>query len=335
MQVSTKKGRSLLSSALSAALLTGALATTAGSVNAASFPDRPITVVVGFAPGGATDVLTRLVTNSMATELKQPIVVVNKAGANSNIGADQVVRSNKDGYTMYTGTISNTINNTLYKNLRFDFPKDFAPVGLMANIANILVINPNKPYKTLPQLIEYAKANPGKVSCASAGVGSSIHMSCELFKIKTGTDILHVPYRGSAPAVVDLLAGQVDIMFDNLPSAIVHIRSNNLIPLAVTTPTRQDSLPDTPTFVESGFSDFIVQAWFGLNVPAGTPQDRIDILNKALNQALKNPEVVQAFQKNGFLFPPPPNSPASFGEHVEQQTKTWGDVVNAAGVVVQ
>ena len=319
---------------LSVALLIGSVCAMPVA-QAQTYPDRPVSVIVGFAPGGATDILARLVTKVMADDLGQSFVVENRAGANSNIGADYVLRGKNDGYTMYTGTISNAINNTLYRDLRFDFPKDFDSVGLMANIANMLVINPDKPYKTLPELIDYAKANPGDVTCASAGVGSSIHMSCELFKIKTDTDILHVPYRGSAPAVVDLIAGQVDIMFDNLPSSVPHVRAGKLNALAVTTPERQASLPEAPTFVESGFEDFVVQAWFGLNVPAGTPKDRIDILNAALNKALKHPEVVAAYEKNGFLLPTPPNSPETYGEQVSQQAKLWGEVVDTAKVVVQ
>src|SRR5690606_6625740 len=215
------------------------------------------------------DILARLVAKSLTDELKQTVIVENKAGANSNIGAEYVARAKNDGYTIYVGTIANTINRSLYKDLRYDFVKDFEPIGLMATIPNVLVVNPKLPVKTVQDYIEYAKANPGKLTCASSGVGSSINMSCELFKIQTSTDILHVPYRGSGPAVTDLLGGQVDSMFDNLPSCLPHIQAGNLRPIATTTARRVKALPDTATFIEAGVKDFVEQYWFGLNAPAG------------------------------------------------------------------
>ncbi len=321
---------------LVAAALIASLGLAASPIaQAADFPDRPLTVVVGYAAGGATDILARLVSKALSDELGQPVVVENRAGANSNIGADYVSRASKDGYTIYVGTIANTINRALYKDLRYDFLKDFEFVGMMASIANVLVVNPERPYKTVSEYIDYAKAHPGKVTCASSGTGSSIHMSCELFKIRTGTDILHIPYRGSGPAVVDLLAGQVDSMFDNLPSSIAHIKAGKLRAIATTTAQRVGNLPDTPTFVENGLKDFVVQSWFGLVVPAGTPADVVSTLNQALNRALAQPDVVQAYEKNGFQKPAAPNSPESFRAHATAEVAQWAEVVEQGKITVE
>ncbi len=296
----------------------------------AAYPERPVTIVVGYAAGGATDILARVVAKSLASELGQTVIVENKAGANSNIGAEYVTRAKKDGYTLYVGTIANTINRALYKNLNYDFLNDFAPVGLMASIPNVLVVNPKLPIKTVSEYIAYAKANPGKLTCASSGIGSSIHMSCELFKLRTGTDILHVPYRGSGPAVADLLGGQVDSMFDNLPSSIAHIKAGTLRPVATTTRSRVPTLPEVLTFAEAGVKDFVVQSWFGLSVPAGTPAPVITTLNKALNIALKSPEVVETFAKSGFVAPEAPNSPAQAKAYTEAEIEKWAKVVSQA-----
>lgn len=302
---------------------------------AASYPERPVSVVVGYAAGGATDILARLVARSMADELGQPFIVENKAGANSNIGADYVSRAKNDGYTLYVGTIANTINRALYKDLRYDFLNDFEYVGMMATIANVLVVNPERPYSTVQEYIDYVKANPGKVTCASSGTGSSIHMSCELFKIRTGTDILHVPYRGSGPAVADLLGGQVDSMFDNLPSSISHIQSETLRPIATTTLDRVPNLPETPTFAEEGVEDFVVQSWFGLTAPADTPDDIVETLNAALNKVLQSPEIVEAYKKNGFQMPVAPNSPESFRAYATAEVEQWATVVEQAELSVE
>lgn len=318
-----------------AAIGTGvALSLASLTANAADYPDRTVTFVVGYAAGGATDILARLISKSMSEELGQPIIVENKAGANSNIGADYVARAKNDGYTVYVGTIANTINRALYKDLRHDFLKDFEPIGLMATIANVLVVNPKRPYKTVQEYIDYAKANPGDVTCASSGTGSSIHMSCELFKIRTGTDILHIPYRGSGPAVADLLGGQVDSMFDNLPSSMAHIQSGALRAVATTTADRVDSLPDTPSFKEEGVEDFVVQSWFGLSAPAGTPEPIIATLNTALNNALKKPEVIETYKKSGFRMPAAPNSPETFRAHATAEVEQWGKVVEQANIEV-
>lgn len=317
----------LFGAALPVLLLNSAIASAQDN-----YPTRPINMVVGYSAGGATDILARLIARSLADELKQSVIVENKAGANSNIGAEYVARAKNDGYTIYVGTIANTINRALYKDLRYDFVKDFEPIGMMASISNVLVVNPKLPFKSVQDYIQFAKEHPGKLTCASSGIGSSINMSCELFKLQTGTNILHVPYRGSGPAVADLLGGQVDSMFDNLPSSLAHIQAGTLRPIATTTSTRVKSLPNTPTFVEEGVKDFLVQSWFGLNAPAGTPAPIINRLNQALNKALQKPEVIAAFDKNGFMAPEQPNSPDSFGQYAQSEIEKWDAVVKKANL---
>ncbi|VFR31337.1 Tricarboxylate transport protein TctC [plant metagenome] len=300
----------------------------------AAYPDRPITFVVGYAAGGATDILARLVAKGVSEELRQPVVVENRTGANSNIGAEVVARAQPDGYTIYVGSIANTINRTLYSKLNYDL-REFAPVALLATVPNILVVNPKVPVKTVQEYIAHAKANPGKFNCASSGTGSSINMSCELFKMETKTNILHVPYRGSGPAVVDLLGGQVDSMFDNLPSSIGHVQAGKLRALAVTGAKRAPQAPDVPTMLETGIpelKDFNVVSWFGLTAPPGTPPEVVKTLHDATLRALKRPEIVQAYEKNGFDAPPPPNTPQTFAKWINDETERWGAVVRAAGL---
>lgn len=299
-----------------------------------NYPNRAVTLVVGYAAGGATDILSRLIAKSLTDELKQSVIVENKAGANSNIGADYVANAKHDGYTLYVGSIANTINRSLYKKLQYDIVKDFEPVGLMATISNVLVVNPKLPIHSVKEYIQYAKDHPGKLTCASSGVGSSIHMSCELFKIKTGTKILHVPYRGSGPAVADLLGGHVDSMFDNVPSSLQHIQAGELRALATTTSERAPALPKVPTFAEAGVKDFLVHSWFGIYAPAGTPAPVVDKLNQALNTVLKSPEVLDAYKKNGYMAPKPPNSPASFKQFTQSEIDKWAEVVKKAHLSV-
>ena len=314
------------------AALAGALALTAPGWAAKPYPERPVTLVVGYAAGGATDIVARLVAKALTEELGQTIVVENKTGANSNIGAEIVSRAAPDGYTLYVGSIANTINRTLYSKLNYDFIKDFKPIGLLATIPNILVVNPKLPVKTVPEYLAYAKAPPGKLTCASSGSGSSIHLSCELFKMQTGTDILHVPYRGSGPAVADLLGGQVDSMFDNLPSSLPHVQAGKLRAIGVTSPQRLPAVPDVPTLAESGLPGFDVESWFGLMAPAGTPQPVIDRLNQAMNKALANPALLASFQQSGFYAPQQPNTPETFGKKIASEIDKWGAVVKRADI---
>lgn len=318
--------------AASVAALAGALALSAPGWAAKPYPERPVTLVVGYAAGGATDIVARLVAKALTEELGQTIVVENKTGANSNIGAEIVSRAAPDGYTLYVGSIANTINRTLYSKLNYDFVKDFKPIGLLATIPNILVVNPKLPVKTVSEYLAYAKANPGKLTCASSGSGSSIHLSCELFKMQTGTDILHVPYRGSGPAVADLLGGQVDSMFDNLPSSLPHVQAGKLRAIGVTSPQRLPAVPDVPTLAESGLPGFDVESWFGLMAPAGTPQPVIERLSQALNKALADPALVASYKQSGFYAPQPPNTPETFAKKIASEIDKWGAVVKRADI---
>ncbi len=303
-----------------------------GQVSAQSYPDRPVTMIVGYAPGGATDKVARLVAKALTEQLKQSFVVENRVGANSNIGAEIVARAKPDGHTLYVGSAANAINKTLYTKIGYDVLKDFAPVAMLTTIANILVINPKLPVTNVKEFIAYAKANPGKATCASSGAGSSIHLSCELFKMEAGVDLLHVPYKGSGPAVIDLIGGQVDSMFDNLPSAIGQVKAGKLRALAVTSSSPVPFAPEVPTISTSGVPGFDVTAWFALYAPVGTPQTVIDKLNAEVNKALALDEVKQAYESAGFQLPPAPNSAAQLGKFTEAEVNKWAAVIKKTGL---
>ncbi|GHC96360.1 MFS transporter [Pseudorhodoferax aquiterrae] len=296
---------------------------------AETWPAKPVRLVVGYAAGGATDVVTRLVGQKMGELLGQPIVVDNRTGANSNVGAEVVARAPADGYTLYVYTIANTINASLYGKLGYDPRKDFAPIGLMAKIPNILVVHPSLPVKTVADYQRFAKAEKNGITFASSGSGSSIHLSGEMFKMQTGLNMLHVPYRGSAPAVADLLGGQVQSMFDNAPSSLPHVQSGKLRAIAVTSAQRLPMLPDVPTLAESGFPGLDVQSWFGLAAPAGTPAPVIAQLNKALNQALDAPEVKKRLQD--LAASPASGTPEQMRTFAEAEITRWQAVVKASG----
>ena len=301
---------------------------------AAAYPDKPVTLIVGYAPGGATDRVARLVAKTLTEQTKQTFIVENKAGANSNIGAEFVSRAKPDGYTLYVGSIANTINRTLYNQLNYDLVKDFTQVAMLASVPNILVVNPRLPIKTVAEYIAYAKANPDKLSCASSGSGSSIHLSCELFKSATGTTILHVPYKGSGPAVSDLVGGQVDSMFDNFPASIAQVRAGKLRVLGVTTLERVPFAPDVPTIAESGLPGFFVTSWFGVMAPTGTPQPVVEKLNAEINRALNTAEIRDAYFQAGFVMPPTPNSQVQFNAFVHAEIDRWAKVVTKSNIKV-
>jgi len=294
-----------------------------------AYPNKPIKLVVGYAAGGATDVIARLVGQKLGDGLGQTVVIDNRAGANSNVGAEAVARSPADGYTLYVYTIANTINATLYPKLGYDPEKDFEPIGLIAKVPNILVVNKDVPVRTLAEYVAYTKAQPQGVTFASSGSGSSIHLSGEMFKMVTKLNMLHVPYRGSAPAVSDLLGGQVQSMFDNAPSAMPHIQSGRLRPIAITSPQRSPLLPDVPTFIESGYADFDVQSWFGLAAPAGTPAAVVNKLNAELAKVLALPEVKKRLAEMGAT--PAGGSPADMRKFAAAEIKRWNAVVKASG----
>lgn len=264
---------------------------------ATPWPSKPVKLVVGYAAGGATDVIARLVAIKLGEQLGQPLLVDNRTGANSNVGAEYVARAPADGYTLYVYTIANTINASLYGKLGYDPVKDFEPVGLIAKIPNILVVNPSLPVKNVAEYVRFAKESKEGITFASSGSGSSIHLSGEMFKMQAGLNMLHVPYRGSAPAITDLLGGQVQSMFDNTPSALPHVQGGRLRAIAITSARRSPLLPDVPTLAESGYPGFDVQSWFGLAAPAGTPRAVIDRLNTALGKVLAAPDVRQRLQE--------------------------------------
>ncbi len=329
-----KMGASGLVLSVAAAFSLGTASSTHAQTSAASFPDKPVTIVLGYPAGGATDRVTRLAAKALSEQTGQSFIVENRAGANSNIGAEYVARTKPDGYTLYVGTIANAINRTLYTKLNYDILQDFTPIGLLASVPNVLVINPKLPIHSVPEYIAYARTNPGKLTCASAGSGSSIHLSCELFKIETNTNILHVPYKGSGPAVADLMGGQVDSMFDNLPSALPHIKSGKLRALGVTSPERVAIAKDLPTLSQAGLPDFAVMSWFGLFARAGTPKPIIDKLNVELNRALNDPAMRETFIEAGFVSPTPPNSPQQLDAFTQGEIARWRKVINTTGIKV-
>ena len=319
---------------MSHALISAALACGVPAAQAAdsSFPTRPVRLVVGYAAGGATDVLARLVAQKMGEALGQPIVVENRAGANSNVGAEVVAKATPDGYTLYVFTIANTINATLYDKLGYDPVRDFEPVGMIAKIPNVLVVNPKLPVKTVADYVRLAKESSDGVTFASSGSGSSIHLSGEMFRSRSGANMLHVPYKGSAPAVTDLLGGQVQSMFDNAPSALPHVKSGKLRAIAVTSAQHMPQLPDVPTVAESGLPGFDVQSWFSIAAPAGTPKPVIDKLNTALNKALNASDVRERMRD--LAATPEPGTPEQLRTFAASEIKRWHDVVKQSGARV-
>jgi len=318
--------RTLLALAGAGAL---ALAPLAAQAQAA-FPSKALTIVVPFSAGGTTDILARVVGQYMAKDLGQPVIVDNRAGAGGNIGAQMVARAAPDGYTLLMGTVgTHAINQSLYKKMAFDPIKDFAPLSRVALVPNLLVANPSQPYKSVKELIAYAKANPGKVSFASSGSGTSIHLSGEMFQQMAGVDMQHIPYKGSAPALTDLLGGQTAIMFDNMPSVIGHVKAGKLRPLAVTTPQRSPALPEVPTIAEAGVPGYSATSWFGLLVPAGTPAPVIAKLNGSILKALADPEVRKKLAEQGAE--PHGEKPEQFAEFIRSETAKWGETVKKSG----
>ena len=299
----------------------------------AAYPNKVITIVVPFAAGGTTDILARLVGQALGTELGQQVIVDNRAGAGGNIGSQLVARAPADGYTLLMGTVgTHAINAALYPKMPFDHVKDFAPISRVANVPNLLVANPQQPFKNVKELIAYAKANPGKINFGSSGNGSSIHLSGELFKMMTKVDMVHVPYKGSAPAMNDLLGNQIAIMFDNLPSAMQHVRSGKLRPIAVTTAKRSPELPDVPTIAEAGLPGYEATSWFGLFAPAKTPADVVDKIDAALIKVLASADLKKRLSEQGAE--PYAEKPAQFAEFIKTETAKWGKVVKDSGASV-
>jgi tripartite-type tricarboxylate transporter receptor subunit TctC len=298
-----------------------------------SYPDKVITMVVPFPAGGTTDILARVVGQYLSDEFGQQVIIENRGGAGGNIGSQAVAQAEPDGYTLLMGTVgTHAINASLYASMPFDPVKDFQPLSRVAMVPNLLVANPQQPFKTVQELIDYAKANPGTITYASSGNGTSIHLSAELFKTMAGVDMLHVPYKGSALALTDLLGNQVAIMFDNLPSAIQHVRAGKLRAIAVTSAKRSPQLPNTPTIAEAGLPGYEATSWFGLFAPAGTPQPVVDKLNAAIVKAIADPKVSEQFEHQGAE--PYPETPAEFAAFIEAELVKWGKVVKDSGARV-
>jgi tripartite-type tricarboxylate transporter receptor subunit TctC len=297
------------------------------------YPNRTVKIIVPFAPGGSTDVVARILADRLGAELRQAFVVENKPGAGGNIGADAVAKANPDGYTLLMGTTGVlAINKYLYKDMSFDPDRDLAPVSYTSLITNILVVNPQVPARTVSDLVRLAKAEPGRLTFASSGAGSSTHLSAELFKSMAGVDILHVPYKGSSQALTDVMAGQVTMLFDNAPSSMPFIEQNRLRAIAVTSTKRLPNLPDVPTIDEAGVKGYESLSWSGIVAPAATPRRVIDKLNAAIEKILRDPDVKQKFA--GLGVEPVGGPPEAFTRHIRAESEKWGRVVKAANITL-
>jgi tripartite-type tricarboxylate transporter receptor subunit TctC len=312
-----------------AAIFFAALLAAAPPAHAQKYPERPIRMVVPFAPGGGTDIIGRIVGQGLSEALGQPVVIDNRGGAGSTLGTEIAAKSPADGYTLLFGNISLAFNATLYTRLRYDTLRDLAPVTLAAVQPNIMVIHPAIPARNLKEFIDLARANPGKYNYASAGTGSGTHLAAELLKLLTKIDIVHVPYKGTGPALTDLLGGQVNMMVSTFASALPHVKSGRMRALAVTTAKRSPATPDVPTLVEGGVPGFDYSTWYGLLAPAGTPKAVIDTLNAATHRVLRRDDIRQRLEQQGV--DPVMNSPAEFTAYLKSETEKWGKVVKATG----
>ena len=314
-----------------------ALALVFGSANAyaQSYPSKPIRLVVPYPPGGPLDIMARAIGQKLTEAWSQPVVVDNRAGAGGNIGADLVAKSPADGYTLLMGAVAtHAINPTLYAKIPYDPVRDFTPVALVAQVPNILVVNPAVPVKSVTELIELARAKPGYLNFGSGSTGSTGHLAGELFKTMAGVQMVHIPYKGGAPAMADLLAGQVQLMFDNLANALPNVKAGRLRALAVTTLARSPAMPDLPTMAESGLPGFDLTTWFGLMVPAGTPPEIVAKLNAEIVRALNAKDMRERLEKMG-AEPPANNTPEHFAAFVRAEAAKYAKVVKDSGAKVE
>jgi tripartite-type tricarboxylate transporter receptor subunit TctC len=307
---------------------TAALAAVARIAWAQAYPTRPVRIIAPFAPGGSTDIIGRLMGQWLSERLGQQFVIDNRPGGGGNIGTEAVVRASPDGYTLLLVGSYNAVNATLYAKLNFDLIRDIAPVASVIRGAYVMVANPPVPAKTVPEFIAYANANPGKLTMASSGIGTPPHVSGELFKMMAGVNLVHVPYRGSGPALVDLLAGQVQVSFPSMTSSIEYVRAGKLRALAVITATRSEALPDIPTVGEF-LPGYEASAWYGIGAPRNTPVEVIDKLNKEINAGLADPKIKARLADLGNA--PLALSPADFGKLIADETEKWGKVVKFSG----
>jgi len=315
---------------LALALLSACAA--AGAVQAADYPVRPVKWIVPYPPAGTTDVLARIVAQWLTEKMGQPFLVENKPGAGNNLGTEFVINSPPDGYTMLLVNPANGINATLYKDLKFNFIRDIAPVAGLVRTPNVMEVNNDLPVKTVAEFIAYCKANPGKINMASSGSGTSVHLSGELFKSMTGCNMLHVPYKGAGPALTDLMGGQVQVIFDNLPSSAGHIKGGRLRALAVTSEQRDPSLPNVPTVAET-VPGYEATAWFGIGMPKGTPKEIIEKINAEVNRMLADPKMRERLAELGGK--PIPGTPEDFGRVIASETAKWEKVVVSSGAKVE
>jgi tripartite-type tricarboxylate transporter receptor subunit TctC len=304
--------------------------TVAGGAAAQAFPSKPVRVVVPFPPGGTTDILARDVANQLGQKWSASVIVENKAGASGSIGSQEIARSAPDGYNLLLTATHHVINPSLRSNLPYDTKKDFTSLNLIALVPNVLVVNPNFPAKSVSELVKMAKDKPGSISFGSTGIGGANHLSGELFKAMTGIDMQHIPYKGAAPALNDLLGGQIPVMFDSVPGVLQHIQSGKLRALGVTTKTRVASLPDVPTIDEAGVKGFEATAWFGMYGPAKMPADLASRINRDVNEVLASAGIKERFAKFGAE--PGRLGQAEFTRYVESEIDKWGDVVKRAGI---
>jgi tripartite-type tricarboxylate transporter receptor subunit TctC len=295
---------------------------------AQAYPSRPVHVIVGFPPGGTADIVARLMGQRLSERLGQQVIIENRPGAGANIGTEAVVRAPADGYTLLLVGSYNAINATLYDRLNFNFSRDIVPVAGLIRAPSVLEVNPSVPAKSVPEFIAYAKANPGKLTMASSGIGTPSHVIGELFKFMTGVNLVHVPYRGAAPAVTDLLAGQVQVFFDPIPNSIGYIRAGKLRPLAITSATRSEALPDVPT-VSEFVPGYEATGWFGIGAPKATPAEIVDKLNKEINEGLVDPKLKARFADLGAaVFP---GSSSDFAKFIAEETEKWAKVIKFSG----
>jgi tripartite-type tricarboxylate transporter receptor subunit TctC len=305
----------------------------AAAAQAQTWPSKPIRYIVPFPPAGATDITARIMADKISGPLGQSVVVENRPGAAGNVGTEFVARSAPDGYTILQLTVAQSISATLYTKINYDVERDLAPAAMVALVPNVMIVHPSVPAKSVAEFIALAKAKPGKINFASSGSGTSIHMSAEMFKMLTGVNIVHIPYKGSGPALADMLGGQVDVMFDNLTSSIGHIRSGKLRALAVTTVTRYPELPELPTMQEAGVPGYEATAWFGIVVPRGTPRDAIARNNGEVNKALAQADVKEKLAQQGALARS--WTPEEFGSFIHNEVVKWAKVVKASGAKVE
>jgi len=311
-----------------------AAATLAAATEAAAldYPTRPVRWIVGYPAGGTTDIVARIIGAWLSERLGQQFIVENKPGAGNNIATAEVARAAPDGYTMLLVNPANAINTTLYRHLPFNFMKDVAPVAGFMRVPNVMEVNPSVPANTVAEFIAYAKANPGKINWASSGNGTSVHLSGELFKIMTGVELTHVPYRGSAPALTDMISGSVQVMFDNMPSSLPHIQAGKLRALGVTTAQRSEALPNVPTVAET-VPGYEASAFFGMGVPHSTPAEVIDKLNKEINAGVADPRIKARLAELGGIIIS--GSPQDFGKVVAEETEKWAKVIKTGGVALE